>query len=76
MNLQDLLTKHNIRHKDLAFMTGRTERAVHMWVYGISPLPRSVELLLLALDDGRIDEKWLAEHLAKHIPNTTKFENR
>jgi hypothetical protein len=47
-----------------------------MWVYGISPLPRSVELLLLALDDGRIDEAWLAEHLAKHIPNTTKFETR
>lgn len=66
-NLQALLDKHSIRHKDLAFITGRTERAVHMWVHGISPLPRSVELLLAALDDGLIDEAWLAGKLARHI---------
>jgi hypothetical protein len=61
------MTKHNIRHKDLAFITGRTERAVHQWVYGIRPLPRSTELLLKALDDGRIDEKWLASKLSEHL---------
>jgi hypothetical protein len=66
-NLQSLMTKHNIRHKDLAFITGRTERAVHQWVYGIRPLPRSTALLLQALDDGRIDEAWLASKLARHL---------
>lgn len=66
-DLQTLLRKHNIRHKDLAFITGRTERAVHQWVYGIRPLPRSTELLLEALDDGRIDEAWLGRALSKHL---------
>lgn len=73
MNLQDRLTKLNIRHKDLAFITGRTERAVHQWVYDIRPLPRSAELLLAALEDGRIDEAWLAGQLSKHLAKPAKF---
>lgn len=64
MNLQNLMHKHGIRHKDLAYITGRTERAVHQWVHGIRPVPRSTELLLRALDEGRIDEKWLAQSLS------------
>jgi hypothetical protein len=64
MNLQSFLDAHNIRHKDLAFITGRTERAVYNWVQGIRPLPRSVHLLLMALEQGRIDEKWLANSLS------------
>ena len=67
MTLQDRLTKLNIRHRDLAFITGRTIRAVHQWVYDIRPLPRSTDLLLQALEDGRIDEKWLASKLSQHL---------
>jgi len=66
-DLQALLDKHNIRHADLAFISGRTIRAVNHWVYGRHPLPRSVELLLAALEDGRIDEAWLAKQLSKHL---------
>ena len=76
MPLQARLTKLNIRHKDLAFITGRTERAVHHWVYGIRPLPRCADLLLTALEDGLIGEAWLARELSKHIPKNAKFENR
>lgn len=67
MTLQERLTALNIRHKDLAFITGRTERAVHHWVYGIRPLPRCADLLLTAIEDGRIDEAWLASKLARHL---------
>lgn len=67
MTLQERLTKLNIRHKDLAFITGRTERAVHQWVHGIRPLPRSTELLLDAIEDGRIDEAWLGRALSKYL---------
>ena len=66
-NLQEMLDKHNIRQKDLAFITGCTTRAVFNWLTGVRPLPRATELLLEALDEGRIDEKWLAEKLAKHL---------
>lgn len=66
-NLQKFMTKHNMRHKDLAFMTGRTERAVHSWVAGDRPLPRSTLLLLEAFEEGLISEKWLVSKLAKYI---------
>ena len=67
MTLQARLTKLNIRHKDLAFITGRTERAVSMWVHGLRPLPRSTEILLQALEDGLIGEAWLARVLSSHL---------
>lgn len=66
-NLQQFLDDHNIRHKDLAFITGCTERAVYNWVQGVRPLPRAAELLLEALADGRIDEAWLAERLKTYL---------
>jgi hypothetical protein len=67
VNLQAMLHKHNIRHRDLAFIAGRTTRAVTQWVQGERPLPRAVELVLLALDDGKIDEKWLAKKLSRKV---------
>ena len=49
-NLQTFLDEHQIRHKDLAFITGCTTRSVFNWIMGVRPLPRSTELLLQALD--------------------------
>ena len=66
-DLQDFLYRHEIRHKDLAFMTGRSERTVHNWIYDSHPLPRSVELLLEAINDGKIDERWLAKKLKVYL---------
>jgi hypothetical protein len=66
-NFQDILDRHNIRHKDLAFMAGYTIRAVGQWKAGQRPVPRSVQLLLYAIEDGRIDEAWLAEKLKAHL---------
>ena len=66
-NLQAFLDEHNIRHKDLAFITGCTTRSVFNWIMGVRPLPRSTELLLQALAEGKIDESWLAEKLKVHL---------
>jgi hypothetical protein len=66
-DLQARLTRLNIRHKDLAFITGRTERAVHHWVYGVRPLPRCADLLLTAIEEGLVSEAWLASKLARHL---------
>jgi hypothetical protein len=66
-DLKAFLKSHQIRHTDLAFMTGCTIRAVGTWVSGERPVPRAVELLLLALDEGKIDERWLASKLSHHI---------
>jgi len=67
INLQDVLDRHNIRHKDLAFMAGYTIRAVGQWKAGQRPVPRSVQLLLKAIDDGRINEQWLADNLRAYL---------
>jgi hypothetical protein len=66
-DLQTILDRHNIRHKDLAFMAGYTIRAVGQWKAGERPVPRSVQLLLQAIEDGRIDEAWLAEKLRTYL---------
>lgn len=66
-NLQDILDRHNIRHKDLAYITGCTTRSVYNWVQGRRELPRSASLLLQALDEGRIDEAWLAAKLTAAV---------
>ena len=66
-NLQAFLDDHSIRHKDLAFITGCTTRSVFNWITGRRDLPRSASLLLQALDEGRIDEAWLASKLATAV---------
>lgn len=63
--LRDLMRRHGVIQRDLATLTGRTERAVYNWMQGTRPLPRSVELLLLALDEGRIDANWLVSKISK-----------
>lgn len=66
-DLQSILDRHNIRQKDLAFITGCTTRSVYNWVQGRRELPRAASLLLQALDEGRIDEAWLASKLATAV---------
>jgi len=66
-DFQQILDRHNIRHKDLAFMAGYTIRAVGQWKAGERPVPRSVQLLLQAIEDKRIDEAWLAEKLRTYL---------
>ena len=56
-DLQSILDRHNIRQKDLAFITGCTTRSVYNWVQGRRELPRAASLLLQALDEGRIDAR-------------------
>jgi hypothetical protein len=34
---------------------------------GVRPLPRSTDLLLQALAEGKIDESWLAEKLKAYL---------
>ena len=63
--LAQIMEDHEIRHRDLALIAGRTERAVSMWVNGHRPVPRAVAFVLLALDHDKISPGWLAYHLRK-----------
>ena len=63
--LARIIEDHEIRHRDLALIAGRTERAVSMWVNGVRPIPRALAFVLLALDQDKISPEWLAYHLRK-----------
>jgi hypothetical protein len=63
--LAQIMEKQEIRHRDLALIAGRTERAVSMWVNGVRPIPRALACVLLALDQDKISPEWLAYHLRK-----------
>jgi hypothetical protein len=61
--LARIMDDHEIRHRDLALIAGRTERAAFTWVHGVRPIPRSLAFVLLALDQDKISPEWLAYHL-------------
>lgn len=63
--LAAIMDRNGIVASDLAMISGRTPRQVSSWLSGAFPVPRMLSLILLALDGGRIDARWLAEHLAK-----------
>lgn len=58
-----ILSEHDIRHRDVALIANVTRRAVSMWANGHLPVPRPVALMLFAIDDGLVGEKWLAKRL-------------
>lgn len=59
-DLQTWLTHYRLMHADLALICGVSERCVRFWVSGARPMPKTLLLLMQAVDDGRIDLDWLA----------------
>jgi len=51
MNLEDFITKHKLSGRATARILLVTEGAVRHWRDGSNPLPPSISLLLLLLDD-------------------------
>jgi len=48
---------------DVALLTGSTTRMVEYWRAGRWPPPKAVMLILIALEQGKIDIDWLAQQL-------------
>lgn len=63
--LNALMTKHGLSRDDLASISGKTVRQAYSWTSGLFAVPRSLALVLYALDDGRIDAKWIISRLKK-----------
>jgi hypothetical protein len=61
--ISDLVTKLGMSQEDLSAISGRNTRSVRSWLSGAIPAPRSVVLILIALDENRIDFPWLVAKL-------------
>lgn len=63
-----LRKKQKLRLIDVAWIMGVTPRQVSRWQDGISPVPRSVELLLTAFAQDKINARWLVKNISDPIP--------
>jgi hypothetical protein len=61
--LISLLVRNGLSREDLAAIAGRTTRQTYWWTSGKKEIPRSLCLILTALDQGKVSIKWLSEHL-------------
>lgn len=57
--LNALMAKHSLTREDLAAITGKTIRQAYSWTSGLFAVPRSLAIILYALDDGKVDPPWL-----------------
>ena len=65
--LNSLMTKHGLTREDLAAITGKTTRQAYSWTSGLFAVPRSLAMILYALDEGRIDPKWIISCIRKEL---------
>jgi hypothetical protein len=63
--LNEILTRLELRHTDLALLAKVTPRSVHNWTSGKWPVPRPIAILLRAIDNGFITEAWLVKQIKK-----------
>lgn len=52
--LRAIMAKHNLVHTDVAAIAKKTTRQVYSWLSGSHAVPRSVALILYAIDEGKI----------------------
>jgi len=75
--LRAIMDKHGLAQTDLAAIAGKTTRQVHSWLSSVAPVPRSLALILHAIDDGLITAadlvKWIRrEATHRETPAKTK----
>jgi DNA-binding transcriptional regulator YiaG len=61
--LNQILTRLELRHTDLALLAKVTPRSVHNWTSGKWPVPRPIAILLRAIDKKFITEAWLVKQI-------------
>ena len=67
-DLKKYLQKHNLRQSDLAWIAGVNVRHARSWAIGEYAVPRYVELILKALEEGHITVQWIARMSDDELP--------
>ena len=66
-DLDVVLYRLEISKTDLATIAGVTPRQVNSWSRGVHPIPRSVAILLAALDNEQISIQWVVNFVEAEI---------
>lgn len=61
IELKKAMAAQGISNKDLATITGKSERQVTSWLSGVHPVPRLVAILMRGFLENQIDRNWLFE---------------
>jgi hypothetical protein len=62
-NLKKSMDRHGLTVADVSLLTGSSARMVNYWKSGEWPTPRLLGLILIALDEGKININWLIAKL-------------
>jgi len=65
--LIDIMTRHKLSRADIAALAGKTTRQAFSWEKGIFAVPRTLALILYALDEGKVDVRWVIGRIHKEI---------
>ena len=63
--LIEIMNRRQMKTKDLAIMAGVTMRAAQKWISGQNPIPRSVALVLYAMENNRVSDKWIGHKIVR-----------
>jgi hypothetical protein len=65
--LKKSMSELGLSNKDMATITGKTERQVTSWLSGVHPVPRLVAILIHGLQENQIDREWLLEIVCSEL---------
>lgn len=65
--LRIVLDKLGLNNSDIATIAGVTPRQVNSWLRGVNSIPRSVVMILAALDNDQLSVEWLVEAVGREI---------
>jgi len=65
--LAEIMAKHKLGNADIAVITGKTKRQVQSWLSGKYSVPRTLFLVLIALDEGFISTANIANWVRRDL---------
>lgn len=65
--LRIVLDRLQLTNGDIATIAGVTPRQVNSWLRGVNSIPRSVVLILAALDNSELSIDWLVKAVEKEV---------
>lgn len=65
--LRTVLDKLGLTNTDVATIAGVTPRQVNSWLRGVNSIPRSIVLILAALDNKQLSIDWLVQAVEMEV---------